>query len=101
MIFTITSLNKDLDMYTVINEINEKKVVTSLQIVNVMCNGYKFNNARLTHKGFAVVTTKGTRYIQVKMNREQQIIVHNKLKELAILEEIKKKQMSKAVNSKN
>lgn len=99
MIFTITALNKDLDMYTVISDTNEKKNVTSLQIVSVMCNGYMFTNAKLTNKGFSVVTTKGTRYIQVKMNKDMQIIVQNKMRMLAALEESKKKQMSNALNN--
>ena len=99
MIFTITSINKELDMYNVVNETNEQKVVSAVQIVGVMCNGYAFSNAKLTNKGFAVATTKGTRYIQVHMNKAMQIMVQNKVRELAALEEANKAQMSKAVNS--
>lgn len=99
MIFTITSINKDLDIYTVVNETNEQKVVSGIQIVSVMVNGYQFNNAKLTNKGFAVVTTKGTRYVQVAMTKDVQLKVASKVKEIAAREEVKKSQMSKAVNS--
>lgn len=99
MIFTITSMNKEFDMYTVVSDTNEQKTVSGAQIIGVMCNGYVFSNAKLTNKGFAVVTTKGTRYIQVSMNKAMQTMVQNKIRELAALEEAKKAQMSKAVNS--
>lgn len=65
MIFEIETFNKDLDIYTVVAKTGEKKVVSAAQIVMVMLKGVKFTNAKLTGKGFAILTSKGTRYIQV------------------------------------
>lgn len=75
MIFKIVNFNKDLDIYAVISNEGEQKNVTSLQIVRVLLQGYKFDNAYLTQKGFALQTNAGTRYIQVRMDKQTQMQV--------------------------
>ena len=75
MIFRIVDFNKELDIYSVISNEGEQKNVTSFQIVNVMLQGYQFDNAYLTQKGFAVKTNNGTRYFQVNMDKRTQMLV--------------------------
>ena len=100
MIFRINSFNKELDMYEVISDTNQRMTVTSYQIVNVMVQGYIFDNAKLTKKGFAIKTDSGTRFIQVNgMPRELLALINNKLLEEKMMEEQKKQQMTRAINS--
>lgn len=66
MIFRIDTFNKSLDVYEVSSNTNERKTVTSYQILQVMANGYKFVNAGLTSKGFYISTNTGKTYIQIK-----------------------------------
>ena len=70
MIFTITNFNKQLDAYQVASDAGQVMNVQSIQIVQVMLQGYTFNNAYLTKKGFGIQTDAGVRYIQVPMNRQ-------------------------------
>lgn len=73
MVFRIVNFNKELDLYSVISNEGEQKNVTSFQIVKVMLQGYKFDNAYVTKKGFAINTTSGIRYIQVALDKETQL----------------------------
>lgn len=73
MIFRIVNFNKELDLYSVISNEGEQKNVTSFQILKVMLQGYKFDNAYVTKKGFAINTTSGIRYIQVALDKETQL----------------------------
>ena len=75
MVFRIVDFNKELDIYSVISNEGEHKNVTSFQIVKVMLQGYNFDNAYLTQKGFALQTNRGTRYIQVNLDRQTQMFV--------------------------
>lgn len=97
MIFTVTSINKNLDLYEVISDTNEKRLVTANQIWSVMMNGYEFTNAFLTKKGFGIKANNRTKYIQIPMNRETQMLVIQKLEAMRIAEEQKKEQMTKAI----
>lgn len=72
MIFRIVNFNKELDLYSVISNEGEQKNVTSFQIVKVILQGYKFDNAYVTKKGFAINTTSGIRYIQVALYKQTQ-----------------------------
>lgn len=77
MIFRIVNFNKELDLYSVISNEGEQKNVTSFQIVKVMLQGYKFDNAYVTKRGFAINTASGIRYIQVILDKETQLqLIH-------------------------
>ena len=77
MIFRIVNFNKELDLYSVISNEGEQKNVTSFQIVKVMLQGYKFDNAYVTKRGFAINTASGIRYIQVMLDKETQLqLIH-------------------------
>lgn len=77
MIFRIVKFNKELDLYSVISNEGEQKNVTSFQIVKVMIQGYKFDNAYVTKRGFAINTASGIRYIQVMLDKETQLqLIH-------------------------
>lgn len=66
MIFTITTISNNIDSYEVVSDTGERKVVTGYQIVQVMVNGFKFTNAYLTKKGFAVIYNGDRKkYIQI------------------------------------
>lgn len=98
MILTITSMNKKVDMYEVVNDANERMVVSSIQILGVLVKGQEFTNAYLTRKGFAVKTTNGTRYIQFNsLPRELDMAIVARLKYLKDLEESKKNMMTQAL----
>lgn len=73
MIFRIVDFNKELDLYSVISNEGEQKNVTSFQIVKVMLQGYKFDNAYVTKRGFAIKTASGIRYIQVTLDKQTQL----------------------------
>lgn len=73
MIFRIVNFNKELDLYSVISNEGEQKNVTSFQIVKVMLQGYKFDNAYVTKRGFAIKTASGIRYIQVTLDKQTQL----------------------------
>lgn len=75
MVFRIVNFSKEHDIYTVISNTGEKMNVKSAQIINVMLQGYQFDNAYLTQKGFAVQTNTGTRYFQVRMDKNTQALV--------------------------
>lgn len=75
MIFKVTKINKELDMYNVVSDTGEEQVVTAGQILGVILKGYTFTNVGLTSKGFRVATEKGYRYIQVKVNKEVQKMI--------------------------
>lgn len=93
MIFRIDNIDKTNDLYMVSSDTGEQKCVSGFQIVAVMCNGYKFVNAKLTNKGFAVLTDKGTRYIQINgLTRQQLVQMHNIVEQEKQLEEAKKQQ---------
>lgn len=72
MIFRIVNFNREYDIYGVISNEGEQRNVTSFQIIKVMLQGYKFDNAYLTKKGFALQTDSGTRYFQVNMDKQTQ-----------------------------
>lgn len=77
MVFRIVNFNKELDLYSVISNEGEQKNVTSFQIVKVMLQGYKFDNAYVTKRGFAINTASGIRYIQVMLDKETQLqLIH-------------------------
>jgi hypothetical protein len=99
MIFTVTSINKKFDMYTVVNEVNESSVVTSNQILNVLIQGYEFTNVTLTKKGFGIKTTKGTKYVQVPMTKDTYNMILQRLEYNRLAEEEKKSQMTAAIKS--
>ena len=66
MEFTITNFNKDLDMYNVVSDSNESRVVTAIQIVSVMAKGFNFTNAFLTRKGFGIkLPGNRNKYVQL------------------------------------
>lgn len=73
MVFRIVNFNKELDLYSVISNEGEQKNVTSFQIVKVMLQGYKFDNAYVTKRGFAIKTASGIRYIQVTLDNNTQM----------------------------
>lgn len=73
MVFRIVNFNKELDLYSVISNEGEQKNVTSFQIVKVMLQGYKFDNAYVTKRGFAIKTASGIRYIQVALDKQTQL----------------------------
>lgn len=73
MVFRIVNFNKELDLYSVISNEGEQKNVTSFQIVKVMLQGYKFDNAYVTKRGFAINTASGIRYIQVALDKQTQL----------------------------
>ena len=98
MLFRIQSFNKSLDMYNVISDTGESKCVTAYQIVQVMLNGFVFDNAKLTKKGFAINTERGTRYIQIdNLPKTVILAINNKLEMDRINEELKKQQMTQAI----
>ena len=77
MIFRIVDFNKELDLYSVISNEGEQKNVTSFQIVKVMLQGYKFDNAYVTKRGCAIKTDSGIRYIQVTLDKDTQLqLIH-------------------------
>lgn len=86
MIFRIVNFNKELDLYSVISNEGEQKNVTSFQILKVMLQGYKFDNAYVTKKGFAINTTSGIRYIQVALDKETQLQIIKFMQEQRRLE---------------
>lgn len=93
MTFKIESFDKLTDLYLVVSDTGEQKYVTGIQIVQVMINGYKFINAKLTGKGFAIITNKGTRYVQVNgLPKQMQITMHNIVAAENKAAEIKKEQ---------
>lgn len=73
MVFRIVNFNKELDLYSVISNEGEQKNVTSFQIVKVMLQGYKFDNAYVTKRGFAIKTASGIRYIQAALDKQTQL----------------------------
>lgn len=78
MIFKIDSFDKTTDLYMVSSDTGEKKCVSGLQIVGVLLKGFKFVNAKLTNKGFAILTNNGTRYVQVNgLDRQTLIQMHD------------------------
>lgn len=80
MIFHIDAFDKKSGLYRVISNANEQMMVSSYQIVNVMIQGYMFNNARLTSKGFAFTVCNKTKYVQLNnMTKEMMIAMHNRL----------------------
>lgn len=93
MIFRIVNFNKELDLYNVISNEGEQKNVTSFQIINVMIQGYKFDNAYPTKKGFGIKTPNGTKFIQVRLDRNTQIKLINYLEYQKKLEEEKQRQL--------
>lgn len=70
MIFTVTSIMKNKDLFNVVSDTGEGMIVTAVQILNVLLQGYQFTNVKLTKKGFAVATPQGTRYTQLNMSKE-------------------------------
>ncbi len=93
MIFRIVNFNKDLDIYNVISNEGEQKNVTAFQIVNVMIQGYAFDNAYPTKKGFGIKTPNGTKFIQVALDRDTQLKLINYLDYQKKLEEERQKQI--------
>lgn len=99
MTFKIESFDKLTDLYLVVSDTGEQKYVTGIQIVQVMINGYKFINAKLTGKGFAILTNKGTRYVQVNgLPKQMQITMHNIVAAENKAVEVKKEQKEQKVN---
>ena len=90
MVFRIVNFNRELDIYSVISNEGEQRNVTSFQIVRVMLQGYKFDNATLTQKGFALKTDNGTRYIQVKLDKQTQMQLVQYLSNKKLSEEQKR-----------
>lgn len=90
MVFRIVNFNRELDIYSVISNDGEQRNVTSFQIVRVMLQGYKFDNATLTQKGFALKTDNGTRYIQVKLDKQTQMQLVQYLSNKKLSEEQKR-----------
>ena len=100
MIFRIIAMNKSLDMYNVMCDTGEQQCVKAYQIVQVMLQGYVFDNAKLTKKGFAVNTDKGTRYVQVDgLPKSVYAAIANKLMRDKSLVEETKKQMTQAIQA--
>jgi len=98
MVFTIESFNKEFDIYTVSSDTNEKRMVTSTQIAQVLAQGYTFTNAFLTRKGFGIQYNKRTKYIQINnMPKQLDAMIVNRLNYLKAEEENKKKQMTEAI----
>lgn len=99
MTFKIESFDKLTDLYLVVSDTGEQKYVTGIQIVQVMINGYKFINAKLTGKGFAILTNKGTRYVQVNgLTKQMQITMHNIVAAENKAAEVKKEQKTQKAN---
>lgn len=98
MIFSIRSFNKNMDMYEVVSDTNELRVVSALQIVTVMAQGYEFNNAYLTRKGFAIKALGRTKYIQLNnISPQLNNAIINRLNTIKITEDTKKQQMTEAI----
>lgn len=98
MIFSIVTFNKSMDMYEVASETGEKRVVNAIQIAHVMANGYEFNNAYLTRKGFAIQTNGRTKYIQLNnIPKQLDKAIVNRLQIIKQQEELKKQQMTAAI----
>lgn len=98
MIFNIRSFNKNMDMYEVVSDTNEIRVVSALQIVTVMVQGYEFNNAYLTRKGFAIKALGRTKYIQLNnINQQLNAAIINRLNAIKAAEDEKKQQMTEAI----
>jgi hypothetical protein len=95
MVFTVVSMNKNLDMYEIVSSKGEKSVVSSAQILSVLIRGYNFSNVSLTSKGFAVETEKGTRYVQVGMSRETHEEVQHRLVLIKQAEQQRQAQLEK------
>lgn len=70
MIFTVTNIIKNKNIFNVVSDTGESKLVTAGQILSVLLQGFQFTNVKLTKKGFAVATPQGTRYTQLNMNKE-------------------------------
>lgn len=87
-----------MDVYEVVSDTNEIRVVSALQIVTVMAQGYEFNNAYLTRKGFAIKALGRTKYIQLN-NISQQLnaAIINRLNIIKAAEDKKKQQMTEAI----
>lgn len=99
MTFKIESFDKLTDLYLVVSDTGEQKYVTGIQIVQVMINGYKFINAKLTSKGFAILTNKGTRYVQINgLPKQMQITMHNIVAAENKAVEVKKEQKEQKVS---
>lgn len=96
MVFKIVNFNKDLDIYAVISNEGEQKNVTSFQIVRVLLQGYQFDNAYLTQKGFALKTNKGIRYIQVKLDKQTQVQLNKYIYDKKQAEEQRKRELAAA-----
>lgn len=102
MIFTITNFNKQLDTYQVMSDAGQTMAVRGIQIVQVMLQGYVFNNAHLTKKGFGIQTDTGVRYIQVPMNKQllktvAEFIVERDRKEAELKAQIQSQNKPRAV----
>lgn len=77
MLFKINSFDKTTDLYEVGCDTGESKYVTGYQIVQVMLQGYKFVNAKITKKGFGIITDNGTRWVQINgLNKQMQSQMH-------------------------
>lgn len=93
MIFHIDAFDKKSGLYRVISNTNEQMMVSSYQIVNVMIQGYVFDNARLTSKGFAFTICNKTKYVQLNnMTKEMILAIHNRLEYIKVQNETIKKQ---------
>ena len=97
MTFRILEMHKNIDTYTVSNNLRETMMVSGYQIIGAMLQGHEFENARLTKKGFAIVTDKGTRYVQLRLDRNTSILIEQKLENDRLAEEAKKQQMARAI----
>lgn len=100
MVFTIINFNKQVDIYTVESDTHEKQCVSAVQIVQVMLKGYNFTNAKLTKKGFAISTDKGTRFVKVEgLSRQVYAAMSAKIDSEKAAEESKKHAMTQAIQS--
>lgn len=100
MVFTIMNFNKQVDIYTVESDKHEKQCVNAAQIVQVMLKGYHFTNAKLTKKGFAISTDKGTRFVKVEgLSRQVYAAMSAKIDSEKAAEESKKHAMTQAIQS--
>lgn len=93
MIFRIVNFNKELDLYSVISNEGEQKNVTSFQIIKVMLQGYKFDNAYLTKSGFAIKTDRGTRFIQVALDKNTKLQLSMFIQEQLRQEQLRQEQL--------
>lgn len=80
MVFQVQSINKNKGTYLVASDTGEQQWVRAEQIVNVLLQGFKFTNAHLTGRGFAIETPKGTRYVQLKnMTKELEATIKQRI----------------------